>query len=61
MTRRTSPITDQLRALPCGQSVLIPGKKSADVDNHMRRARLGTRKWFESRTVRDGVLIARVE
>lgn len=54
-------LVNRLRSLSIGDSLLVPGRTTHDVHNHMRAARRGGEKWFQSRTLTTGVRIWRTE
>jgi hypothetical protein len=50
-----------LREVELGQEVIAEGLKAQDVSWHLRAARRGSNRWYESRTVAGGALIRRCE
>lgn len=56
-----SPHTVAVMALRVGQECVLPGVTAQKAHRYIYRARMGTSKWFEARTLTAGACIRRVE
>jgi hypothetical protein len=54
-------LISSLRKMRVGQSVLVTGKTTRQLSSDTRSAKLGTGKYFECRTMTNGVRIWRIE
>ena len=50
-----------IAALRVGQTYTVPGLTARDVRAYIARAKRGSGKWFESRTLTTGACIRRIE